>query len=75
MDLQDFIKYLSDSFDNVDSNAISADTKYQDLEDFSSLTTLEIIAVARTKFGKTINAKEILNCKTIEELYNYISSK
>lgn len=75
MNLQDLIKYLAESFDNVDSNTITADTQYQDLEDFSSLTTIEIIAVVRTKLGKTINAKEILNCKTIGELYNFISSK
>lgn len=75
MNLQDFINYLADSFENTDSNTITKDTLFQDLEDFCSLTTIEIIAVVRTKLGKTINAKEILNCKTIGELYNFISSK
>lgn len=75
MNLEDFINYLSDSFENEDSSAIKADTKFQELEDFSSLTILEIIAVAKTKFSKTVNGKEIKNCQTIEELFNMISSK
>lgn len=75
MNLQDFIEYLSESFGSEAPNSIATDTKFQELEDFGSLTVLEIIALAKTKFAKTINGKEIRNCQTIEELFNLISSK
>jgi len=75
MDLQEFIKNLSESFEDTDPNNIKAETNFQELEDWSSLTILEIIALAKTKLGKTITGKEIRGCKTIEELYNLIVSK
>ncbi len=75
MDLQEFIKNLSESFEDTDINDIKADTNFQELEDWSSLTILEIIALAKTKMGKTVTGKEIRGCKTIEELFNLISSK
>ena len=75
MDIQEFISAFAEQFDETDISGIHADTDYQELEDWSSLTAMGIIALAKTKYGKTITGREIRSCNTVEELFNLIASK
>ena len=59
----------------VDVSEISSDTEYQELDEWSSLTAMSIIAMAKTEYGKTITGREIRYVKTVKELFNLISSK
>lgn len=75
MELKDFIEKFADQFDDTDASEIQADTEYQELEEWSSLTAMSIIALAKTQYGKTITGREVRSCKTVEELFNLIASK
>lgn len=75
MVLNDFIKIFADQFDDTDASEIQADTEYQELEEWSSLTAMSIIALAKTEYGKTITGREVRGCKTVEALFNLIASK
>ncbi len=75
MDLNDFIKNFADQFDDTDASEITADTEYQELEEWSSLTAMSIIALAKTEYGKTITGREIRYTKTVKDLFELISSK
>lgn len=75
MDLQEFIKNVATCFEDTDPDEIKADTVFKDLEEWSSLTTLELIALSKTKYGKTINGKDIRQSNTVEDLFNVVSSK
>lgn len=75
MEIQEFIENLADQFDDVDIAELSVSTNFQDLDEWSSLTALGIIAMAKTEYGKTITGREIRNCKTIEDLYTLIKNK
>ena len=75
MDLNDFIKNFADQFDDTDASEITADTEYQELDEWSSLTAMSIIALAKTEYGKTITGREIRNAKTVKDLFDLISSK
>ncbi len=75
MELQKFIENFADQFDDTDASEIQADTEYQELEEWSSLTAMSIIALAKTQYGKTITGREVRSCKTVEELFNLIASK
>lgn len=75
MELNDFILKFADQFDDTDSSEIQADTEYQELEEWSSLTAMGLIALAKTEYGKTITGREVRSCKTVKELFNLIASK
>ena len=75
MDIQEFISAFAEQFDDTDISEIHADTEYQELEEWSSLTAMSIIALAKTKYGKTVTGREIRSCNTVEELFNLIASK
>ena len=54
MELKDFINDFVGQFDDTDASEIHADTIFQELEEWSSLTLLSIIAFIRTTYNKTI---------------------
>jgi len=75
MDLQEFIKNVATCFEDTDPSEIKADTVFKDLDEWSSLTTLELIALAKTKYSKTITGKDIRQSNTVEDLFNVLVSK
>ncbi|MBP5386466.1 MAG: acyl carrier protein [Prevotella sp.] len=75
MDINAFIEIFAEQLDDTDVSEIKVDTEYQELEEWSSLTAMSLIAMAKTQFGKTITGREIRSCKTVGELYNLIAGK
>lgn len=75
MELNEFVANFANQFDDTDPNEIKAETKFHDLEEWSSLTGMGVIALAKTLYGKTITGKEIRACDTVEDVFNLIASK
>ena len=75
MELKEFIDNFAEQFDDTDASEIQADTNFHDLDEWSSLTGMGVIAMAKTIYGKTISGKDIKECVTVEDLFNLISSK
>ena len=73
MELKDFIVEFADQFDETDISEINADTNFHNLDEWSSLTAMGVIAMVRTQYGKTISGKEIKECTTVEDLYRLIT--
>lgn len=75
MDLQKFIAQFADQFDDTDASEIQADTKFHELDEWSSLVGMSIIALAKVQYGKAITGKEIKGCVTVKDVFDLISSK
>ena len=75
MELNEFVSAFADQFDETDASEIQADTEFLELEEWSSLTGMSVIAMVKTQYGKTITGKEIRSCETVEDLYNLVASK
>ena len=75
MELQKFIEYFVEQFDDTDASEITATTAFHDLNEWSSLTAMGVIAFVKTEYGKTLTGKEMKECVTVEDLFNLISSK
>ena len=74
MALNDFIASFAAQFDDTDASEISASTKFHELDEWSSLLTMAVIAMVRTEYGKTITGKDIRECSTVEDLYNIVTN-
>ncbi len=74
MELNDFVKIFAEQFDDTDESEIAPETVYTELDEWSSLTVLSIIAMVKTEFGKEITAKQIRSCDTIGDLYNLVNT-
>ena len=75
MELKEFVEEITEVFDDVDNLELTPDTYYKELDEYSSLTTLSIIAFADEHFGVIITGKEVRETETLEDLYNLICSK
>lgn len=75
MELTEFVADFADQFDDTDPSEITAETKFHDLDEWSSLTGMSVIALAKTEYGKTITGTELKACVTVEDVYNLINKK
>lgn len=73
MELNDFIDNLAEQFDDTDASEIQADTVFQELDEWSSLTAMSIIAMVKTQYGKTITGRDVRRCSTVEDLFNLVN--
>lgn len=75
MSLDEFIKGFANQFDDTDESEITAKTNFHELDEWSSLISMSLIAYVRTEYGKKISGNEIRTCETVEDLFNLIASK
>lgn len=74
MDIQQFINAFTEVFDDEDV-ILTPETYFKELNAYSSLTALSIIAFADENFDVTISGKEIRDADTVQDLYELILSK
>ena len=75
MNLEEFVNNFAEQFDDTDPSEIQANTAFHDLEEWSSLTGMSVIAMAKTIYGKSLTGSEFRSCVTVEDLFNLLSSK
>lgn len=75
MELNEFVANFAEQFDDTDASEIKASTVFHDLDEWSSLTGMSVIALAKTQYGKTITGAELRACVTVEDVFNLISKK
>ena len=75
MTLEEFIKLFAAEFDNTAEDEFTAKTKYNSLEERSSLVALSIISMVDEEFDKRLTGADLRSMDTIEDLYNLILTK
>ena len=73
--LEEFVELFAELFDETDASLIKADTKFRDLDEWSSLIGLSLIAMADEEFEVALKGDDVKNAETVEDLYNTIISK
>lgn len=74
MEISKFIKDFADQFDDTESSEFTEETVFTELEEWSSLIALSLIALVKTEYGKTITGPQIRSCKTIKDLFDLVNS-
>lgn len=75
MEITDFIKNVAAQFDETEPSEFQIDTRYKELEEWSSLTALSIIAMVDEEYEVNIKGDDIRNTNTIGELFAVVKSK
>lgn len=73
--LEEFVALFAEQFEETDASEITADKNFRDLEEWSSLIALSVIAMVDEEFNITIKGEDVRNSNTIEDLYNAIKAK
>lgn len=75
MELNDFLVNFASQFDETDSNEFKAETAFKELDEWSSLLALSVIAMVDEEYEVRIKGDDIRAASTIEDLYNIVNSK
>lgn len=75
MEIKEFIESFAEQFEETNASEFKANTKFRNLDEWSSILALTIIAMIDDEYGVTLSADEMRKANTIEELYNIVSSK
>ena len=75
MELKEFVANFAEQFDETDANEIEASTKFHDLDEWSSLIGLSVIAMVDEEFEVALKGDDVKNASTVEDLYKVVVSK
>lgn len=75
MDLQEFVAHFAEQFEETDASVFTPQTKYHELEEWSSLIGLSIIAMVDEEYDVTIKGNDVKSSVTIEELFNIVKER
>lgn len=73
--LDEFVGLFAEQFDDTDASEFSSNTVFHDLDEWSSLIGLSIVAMIDEEFEVALNADDMISSVTIEDLYNKVIAK
>lgn len=75
MEINEFINKFAEIFDDTDASALTPETKFRELDEWSSLTTLGLIALADEEFDVDLKGDDVKKSETIGDLFDVIKNK
>lgn len=70
MEIKEFIEKFAEAIEIENVDALTADTKFHDLEEWSSLAVMLLIAFFDDEFNKELTPVSIKEADTIQDLFN-----
>ena len=75
MDIKEFIENFADQFEETELSAFTAETEYRNLDEWSSLIALSVLAMIDEEYDVQLKGEEMRGTKTIKELFDLVVSK
>ena len=75
MEIKEFIEKFADIFDDTEIAILTPETKFRELDEWSSLTALGVIAMADEEFDVELSGNELRAATTIQDLFNLIKGQ
>ena len=75
MEIKDFIEKFAEQFDDTDASEIKTETVFKELDEWSSLIALSVIAMVDEEYEVTLKGEDIRNSTTVEDLFNAVKAK
>lgn len=73
--LDEFVALFAEQLDETDPSTVTAQTKFRDLDEWSSLLALTLISMIDEEFDVALKGDDVKNSETIEDVYNIVVSK
>lgn len=75
MEISNFIQNFSELFEDTDTSVFNVETRFKDIDEWSSIIALSVIAMIDEEYEVIINGDDIRKANTISELFNTVASK
>lgn len=75
MEIKDFVEKFAEQFEETNASVFTPETKFHELDEWSSLTALSIIAMVDEEYDVTLKGDDIRNASTIQDLFETVKNK
>jgi acyl carrier protein len=75
MEINDFVRNFSELFEETDISGFKSSTRFRDIEEWSSLVALSVIAMVDVKYHINLTGDDIRNSHTVEDIFNIVKAK
>ena len=75
MNVEDFIKKIEEEFDDLEPGKLNPDSDFREGFEWNSMNALILIALVNVEYDVTINADDLQQSKTINDLFDIIKSR
>ena len=75
MDINTFIDNFAGQLDETPAEQIKPETDFRELDEWSSLIALSIIAMVDEEYGVTIKGADIKSAMTLQDLFDTVKAK
>ncbi|MDR1653370.1 MAG: acyl carrier protein [Prevotellaceae bacterium] len=72
MEIKEFISNFANQFEDTDQSVFTAQTCFRDLEEWSSLIALSVMAMVDEEYDVRLKGNDMRNANTIQELYDAV---
>lgn len=75
INIDTFIEKIEGEFEEVDKGSLTSDTLFKELEEWSSMHALLIVALIDMEYEVTITGHDLKKVETLQELYDIVKTK
>jgi acyl carrier protein len=75
MEIKNFIENFAAQFEETDAEVFTPETTYRELDEWSSLVALSVLAMIDEEYDVQLKGDEMRGTKTIQELFDLVNSK
>ena len=75
MEIKEFIENFAAQFEDTDASLFTPDTKFRELEEWSSLTALSILAMVDEEYDVQLKGEDMRKANTLGELFEIVKEK
>ena len=75
MELNEFVAHFAEQFEDTEKSVFTPETKFRELEEWSSIMALSIIAMVDEEYDVTLKGAEMKAANTIAELFEIVKTK
>ena len=73
--LEEFVALFAEQFDETEPEVFTAAKNFREVDEWSSLIALSVIAMVDEEFDVTLKGDDIKNSNTVEDIYKAVIAK
>jgi acyl carrier protein len=70
----EFLKNFASIFDEIEDNELTMDTEFKNIDEWSSLTALALLAVIDEEYDVKLTNNDLKNSVTVRDIYNIVNN-
>ena len=75
MDKNKFINDFTSQFIDADEISVDENTKFRDIGSWDSMTGMAVLVMVEDEYGIAMKDSDLKKCTTVQDIFDFISSK